>query len=261
MSERPELADEIRDETIHIGKMLRAIKTLKYFDKYEKGNKIYFNQYWEERLDSNSAIEYANIVNVEDTLWTLEYYLNHVIVTSAQYSAFYPYRKNGAFVTYVGKGLTRKKTYYKKDEIEKVTYYYSNGIVHYEYKMKVESKDDWNTVKSKTYSIVNDSTGKNLLSDTGSGEEIVIDRTGLTIHNVFHNNKLLETYRIVGDNKVYQICDVNNEFKIKSLQSKLSSYLPATKFAKTTACNAQGNLFISLLIDPSGYVKSFKVLN
>jgi len=243
--------------------LFSIIKTTEYYHNYKNSEMIMYDQYWQEINDPANMQYHAKVINKVDSTWTLEYYKDSEKLYSAQYISFYPNKKNGDFIAYYPNGKKRKTILYADDKPLEVQTFYETGILksHAKYiDIKNESTQKMNY--TTYYRVFNDSLGKNLLNKNGIA--IIKQHDPFTKNNytsVFDKNELKSLYRIRDKDTIYQQVDRNNAFKISRIKTSFVRYTDLIKFKDAAQENAQGTILVSLLINDSGFVEEYTVLN
>lgn len=256
----PHLRNKIEDYSLGLTDMMALIKTAEYHHKFEKKEKVYFDEYWQETRDKESSTFQANIVNKEDSIWSLEYYRNDKKLYFAQYSLFYPFLKNGDFISFFDSGRIRKASRYKNNNLIRVETSYEDGARHHTTVIKMKTQNE--TGKPEIVRYMTDSSASVHMDHKGNYKEIYKDPiSSRTIINVFQHAKLIESYRLIGQEKVFQVSDPNYNLQTQRLQKKLDSFFKGEYFTNLTRESVEGIVLISVTIDENGYPEDYKVLN
>lgn len=258
----PTINSRLESKEFDSSSLLTLIKMGEYYEKYQKRENIYFDKFWQDTRVPADKKFHAEILNVKDSVWTVEYFNENIKLYKVNHVSFLPNRIHGKLIAYYDNGKKRKESIYESGKLIKVITYYRNGTVHYNYDL-IEINENGKAQILPLYTVVNDSLGKNIIAKTNSGiEEFYDSETGNFATNYFEQNRLKYSFRKDGDRKVYQLYDKDFNFKMKNFGSKLTTFLLEDKeeFFDNQA-DLTGMYFIYLLIDESGYVEEFKLLN
>ena len=238
--------------------MYSLIKMAEYHYKYNHGETIFFNKYWGEVSNKESAVYTGKVVNVEDSIWTVNYFQGNTKLYSAQYSSFYPMRKNGFFKSFYENGAVRKETTFKNDEKKLVQTFDSLGNNQYVYSY-YEVDQGYEIDTYRIYSKISNLDGLNL---SGLQNERVIDQISKRhITNNYKDGIKVESYIGSESDKVYQNVDLNNLIKFKGFNSFLNDYLSDEEFHDVIMADAEGYLLVACMVDEKGFVENYKLLN
>jgi hypothetical protein len=89
------------------------IKMMEYHEKFLNKKPIYYNQYWQETTKPKNAKFKAFITDRSNDRWTLSYFQNDTLLYKANYTSFFPHKKEGEFIAYYANGKTRQTNFYK----------------------------------------------------------------------------------------------------------------------------------------------------
>ena len=244
--------------------VISLIKTAEYQYNYIHGKPIYFDKYWEETRDKEKATYQALITSKTDSTWTMAYFKDSVKLSEVDYRCFYPNKKYGFARFYFPNGQIRQECQYASNHLEQVKTYDINGVLKRSYRCdSVISNTSKGTAELKiTYSTVIDSLGVNLI-DSLNDFEVTINDTISKQKYIQHfvNKELIQSFTVINGQKVYQITDPNYSIKTKSLQGTFRSFKQGKDFDLAVADNAQGTILVALVVDPTGAVVDFKILN
>lgn len=255
----PYLLAQIEDEELDENDMMTLIKTSEYFDKFNNKEVIKLDRYWQETNKQEHTKFTAKIISVEDSVWTLDYYAGDTKLATAQYTSFYPYRKDGMFKWYFASGSERKSVLYKNDNPKAVKLYAENGQLLQHYKRVKNEVEDKNQI---VYLAYNDNQGNSLLDDSGTGiatiEDQVFDRQ---IVKEIKNFKIQKSYIKKGSKIIHQLTDSKLKFKFRPLEKRFNLHSAEVDLEDAAEYNVQGVILIYLEIGTDGYASNFKVLN
>ncbi|MEZ5082234.1 MAG: hypothetical protein R2750_02090 [Bacteroidales bacterium] len=241
--------------------MMTLIKMAEYQYNFLNNRPIYFDNSWQEVKDMNRAMYKAIIIEKVDSIWTIEYSTNNNVLFKVDYSSFYPSRKNGLFKSYFTDGRLRKEAIYLNDTLKNVKTYSHTGILKYEYNLAFTEINGDISIE-RTFVQINDSDGKNLMESQREFEIEIYDSVmKRTYVRSFQDGKLVQSFVSQEKNVVYQNCDPNYDFKIKSLQKKINLYLEDRKYEQAISDNAQGIVLIHVTINEKGYVVDHRIFN
>lgn len=276
----PQLKLKIESEKYTVKNLLSMLKTAEYYEKHKNNKIIYFDTYWEELNTAKNANYSAKISNIKDSILTLQYFHDQTKLYEINYSSFYPNIKDGLFTSFYKNGNIQKTIYYKNNKPEDVKIFKQNSLLieHRKYldqgkdsvRIKSLPRDRQSQEKKYTYtdkpSKINfiffpDKNGNNIVKPNGSFTHNFKDSlTGYNYSNKYKEHKLVESYRLKGKDTIYQVVE-EEKFITFSLQEKLNYYKSDHNFSNALKVNAEGTAFISVIINPKGYVIKATVLN
>lgn len=267
----PYLAEKIKNKEFGKNNIVTLIKTAEYYEKYNSGQKIlYFDKYWHTIDKKEEAYYYAKMVNLEDSLWTLDYFHNDKKIYTIQYSHFFPHTKQGIFTAYYENGKVRQKIIYDNNKAQNITTYFMNGKQHTEYRIKRIKKayEQTEIYNIAIYSSVQDSTGKELLDSEGVGIEIFTDEvSGSSIVNQYEKKQLVKSYSIIDGEKIYRVAYPLFEQYVMSVQKKFKRFLDKNLFYRDGKLdpaneeNVRGTILCLTRVNEKGKVISMRPLN
>lgn len=257
----PHLSDKISSGDYEFKDLLSIIKMAAYYHKYKNSESILFDKYWQEIRDKDKAVYSAKIVNQTDSIWTFEYYKDAVKIYQANYSSFYPNKKNGDFISYYPNGSQRQIISYENNRPTEVKIYDDKGVFNTNYQL-IENKVGNKTYIDVKYLLVNDASGNNIIKQNNKSTLKVFDGISkVSYTSKFRNDELYSYYRLKNSDTVFQITNPDYDFNIESLQTKFDSFMAEKKYDDALSENAQGIILVSLLIDDNGYAKEARILN
>jgi hypothetical protein len=172
----PVLKDKIISGDYTKDDIMSMIKTSEYFEKYQNDELIYFGTYWQEVKDPGKAKYLAHITNLDDTIWTFLYFRDSTKLYKVDYTSFYPNTRDGEFISYYPNGNEREIILYKEDIPAKVWVFNEPGELEYQYQfLETNEKPDLDGETHIVYSSVMDSSGINLVDQSGTFEQKVYD--------------------------------------------------------------------------------------
>ncbi len=242
--------------------MMEMIKTAEYYHKYQNGEAIYFDKYWNETHKQNKAKYTANIISLEDTIWTLDYHQNDTLLYTVQYSSFYPNVKDGLFIAYYPNGNPRKKIYYENNKPEFISTFYENG--QDKFKMYTDVAEIRNPKYEFAYFY--DENGIDKLTETNEQALKIEDKIqNRTINFLFKDKKLEQsTIKQSEEAYVYQNCSpFYNDFFIRNVEKLQKKFDMEMQFKLLEAYDegAQGTILVAVDINEKGKIQGHKLLN
>ncbi len=261
----PYLKEKIKSEQYKNKDIFSMIKMAEYFEKFKNSKPILYDKYWQETNDNDKSEYSARITEKQDSIWTFDYYKGDKKLYSANYSSFFPNTKNGDFICYFPDEQIRQILKYEKNEVKEVKLFYENGTLKTHYKI-AKRKSKYSTVKDvevKYHIVVADSLGNNIIKNDIKKTSIqeFDEFINETYTNIYKNNKLFSSYRLVDSDTVFQITDKTFKYKMNSLKRRFSNFMSDKNYDKALSVNAQGTILISLVIDENGYAIENSRLN
>ncbi|WP_422359201.1 hypothetical protein [Reichenbachiella sp.] len=254
----PVLKSKIMEREWDYENMYSLIKMAEYHYKYNNGDTIHFNEYWGEVRNMEVAVYTGKVINIEDSIWTVNYYKGNSKLYSAQYSSFYPMRKNGFFKSFYENGVLRKETIFKNDQKQTVRTFDSLGVNQCVYTYH-EVEQGYDIDAYFKYSKTSNSEDQYL---SGSRTEIVKDQiSNRRITNTYKEGIKIESFSGSESDKVYQSVDLNNLTKFKGFNSMLKDHLSNKEFYDVIKADAEGYLLVHCIVDEKGFVETYKLLN
>jgi hypothetical protein len=227
--------------------ILAIIKLLKYEQHKLQNKKLYYNSNWDEVDKCSDATCYGEVKSINDSLFHMKYYnLDNSPVYEGYYSSFYPHNKNGIFTWYNPEGKVRKTIKYENNKLIKVQIFYSNGRLHYDYRIR-NDKFHYNQVYTNE--------GKALLDINGQGKEEFFD--SLEHRKVFFSysdNLLKEAFYYDTANRQIFLA-LSNNASPTGIKLKSDVYPE-----KSVADFVQGTVLVKCTIWPSGYLMNYKIV-
>jgi len=237
------------------------IKIADYYHRYQNGQPIYFDTYWQELTGQNNS-EYLSIIDLkEDSIWTMSYFHDDIKIYEGNYSSLFPNIKNGEFITYYSNGNQRSKTYYENNELKENKVFYPNGKLKYDYNIIVDYGSK-NKIDRILYTRAFSPDGEDLINN-GLSRFIEKDtiKAGYEYHTFFRDQKVHSAFRMLEKDTVYLLTDPEFNFKLTSLQNEFTKFMYEVNIDIALSENAQGTILVSLVIDPKGKVIDFRILN
>ncbi len=257
----PALKEKIESEVLGYENMMTLIKMTEYYDHYQRNEPLYFNAHWQEVAPTDEWVYRAHVTQLEDSTWTIEYDKNDIKICSGQFSSLYPNKKEGLFVNYYPDGTGRDLSIYENNELVTASTFHPNGVLHYEYEV-ISTFNGFEEIKFIDYLEAKTDKNQTLSKMEGKWSETFEDPiTGNTFINEFDGPELRRAYRMDGDRKIYQLTDPYYKLKFNALQTKLSNYVQGMEWREAAQDQAQGTLFIAVIIDEKGTVDAYKLLN
>ncbi len=257
----PYLEDKLKSKEYGFDDIMSLMKMTGYIESYNAKIPIYYDKYWQETKEKKRAVYFAKISAIKDSVWTLDYYKDKTKLYQGNYTSFYPNVKTGDFTAYYPDGSVRQITTYLDDKPKEVKSYRENGDLdkHYKYVERHTIKGAYQAIE---YVTVNDASGKNIIDE--------YDRTAIVIHdaidsldytNEYENYRLVSSYRLKGKDTIYKIVDRTYDIKLGSLQRKFNSFMEGKDFNTALSENAQGIIFVNVVLSPKGTVIKAVILN
>lgn len=274
------LKTKITSGEYDIENLMSMIKTAEYYEKHNNNTPVYFDKYWQETNNLNNHEFKANITEVKDSIFTFQYFQKDKKLFEISYSSFYPNIKNGEFLSYSDIGKLQKKIIYTDNEPQDVKIY-KKDLLHKHYKYVEQEKDsvpvnthprDRNKRRKKKYRYIDtppkmkiirlvDFQNENVVNDSGNFTYQVKDSVSGNLYtNTYKKGLLKKSYRLKDKDTIYQLSK-EKSFDLFKLQTKLSDFKDSIDFSNSRLENAQGTVFISIIMNKKGQVESFKIFN
>ena len=259
----PYIKKQILSGKIKAESMISAIKYAEYEYKHKNSEPILYDQYWQETRNINNAIYHANITNIQDSIWTIDYYQDSVKLYTINYSSFYPNVKDGEFKAFYPDGIKRKCIRYKNNKIKQVKSYNTLGQLTDSYQYYKTKRDTFSPyVTTIKYDSIVDSNNNTIPLLDSCKTIIRSDKyRDLEYIQVYKDKKLEASYRIHKGDTIYQITNPNFKFKTKTLQKNLEYFLSNKNYEEALSVNAQGIILASIIINKKGRMVDCKLLN
>ena len=245
----PSIRTKVESNKFKFKDMFGLIKMAEYHYKYQNNQPIYFNHYWQETKQEDLKEFTAKITQVVDGKWTIEYHKDNQKLYSAQYSSFYPFVKDGAFIAYHSTGGIRQVILFTENKPQDVKTYAKDGtlIKHYKYRY---TKNSYTDKDEKTVKFL--TVNKNPSSNEDHNQQLL---------QTIEDKTLTSSYYTSGLDTIHQITDLNHFLNIKPLRKRFESFTLNRSYPKAIHENAQGTILVSLIMNPKGYIVSAKPLN
>ncbi len=242
-----ELQKGIESEKYTLDDIPQMIKLLKYKSKFDKGEKLYLNEYGDEVEEGESYTKYGVIKSVKDSLFYIKYYFKDgTPLCEGGFTSFYPHRKYGPFIWYYPNGKKRKAVNYRDNKPVQVETFFPTGLARHKY-IFVDEKPHFVEVL--------DANGEQLLDEYGRGKEVFQDLTldrEITYEYKFHR-VVKSYYENAEQQKIYQLCEQNA--KIKSVIITRGEIKEKKIFTENAIQkNAHGLGLVRCVISPKGKV-------
>ena len=260
----PSIKERIEKKEFSYNDLKALIKMSEYYEKYLKKEPIYFDDRWTEVENEYKAAFSVNILSVEDSVWSLEYFKGKNLLYKGEVTRLMPLRFHNEFTSYYENGNIRKKTIYKNGHVSKVTTYYPDGKKHYNYN-ELEVKRNVNgkriTKKMRTYNLVNDLEGNNIIALDNKGTENYKDeKSGHIYTNYFQLGQLQYAYREGFNGKIYSLSNIEFDFKSNRLNSFISN-IDMSYYLDEIEKPVQDILLVRVIINEEGKIDSYSFLN
>lgn len=259
----PSLKEKILSGKYNSSNMLSMIKIAEYCSKYEHSEPIYYDAYWQETRDKEGAEYRAIVTGKNGPNLTLEFYDDSVKLYRGTFYSFYPFEKTDDFIAYYPNGGIRQTISYLNNKAIQYTNYDQSGRLVTRYR-PIEEQDD---ISGKTtvyyeYLEANDSLGNNILNPNGLSKQTIYDRlSGITYTSEYYKKYLNCSYRLSGNDTVFQVINPKYNPRIASIQKKFTRYASFYTYDNALSVNAQGMILVSLLVDSKGHVLERKLLS
>ena len=248
----PYLRQKIEDKTYKKADLPAIIEFLKHKKCFDEKGRIYFDSNWNEIANKSMALYYAMVDSVEDLSFYLSYYNKAGLkIYEGKVTSFYPHQREGDYTFYDLNGKKRKVISYDNNNWEKTFIYHPNGIVQYAIKPK-DGKD--------YYRYVFKPNETPLLNGTGYGSDVVFDSLNQRkVYRSFENYRLVNSYYLEGNEKVFQLCDKNVKIKnFNRTKKQINEY--ETYPDKCVLDNVQGIVLAKLIIDKDGNMRTLEII-
>lgn len=275
----PQIKKKIEAESLTIKDIPNIIQMSIYNDKLIHKTPIFFDPYWQELPSKEKSSYKAFVTNKTDSIYTIEYYSNNSKIYKINYSSFYPKIKNGEFMSFFKNGNTRRIIKYRNDSIKSVKIFNEDEklIKNYIYtKTPKESIKKNGAIRSSRYGnnpfiknlpyiktsiLLLDDKGNNIVTKVGQFSISEKDsNTNQTYTDLYSNNKKIKSYKLINNDTIFQTIK-QGTINLITLQTKLNYALEEKKFPQALKDNAQGTIFLSVLINPKGHVEQCSALN
>ncbi|BDD11594.1 hypothetical protein FUAX_40260 (plasmid) [Fulvitalea axinellae] len=271
---------------VEIGKItqtdfLTIIRYLKYKDKFERKEPIYFNKYWNETNKKDKATYYAELSMPDAIHWLLRYHdMNGKFLYGEQVDIYGNKMESSHFKSLYPSGVCRKASVFEAKKLQEVKLFDEQGKIHTKYSVSLADTDTIGTWSDKkkdvalNYTYLIDENGKELVFEKFTSRSFYDPIRKLTFHQEFKRGKLEKTYYVEeGGRKVYLACGRPSKFKVLRLSRVFSDrfYIPGkqsikkaskidTVMVSAIADGAKQTGLVWMKISESGIVESWKLL-
>lgn len=259
----PGVKDGIINNKFKNDDWLSLIKLSSYYDHYRKNKVLYFTKYW-KNVQPGKPYQYtAKFTECNDSTWKLVYYYGQQRLYEISYLSMFPQILNGEFNAYFPNGQLRLNIMFDNNLPVTTVYCTEDGKVNLIYTS--ERANGYNKTKVRfknTYKWIGDSLGNNLIG--GSGDFLLPAfnvRLQKTYTHQFEDSILVSSYRISGQDTVYQICDPTFLFATNDLNEKFQAYFNSEKVKSRLSEDLLGVVFVTLEIGADRKLKGFTRLN
>ena len=236
---------------------LKSVKELQYLNKLKNDERFYYSKTWQPLKNKKDAFYSSKVVAKKDSIYSVVYYdKNQVKLYNVNYSSFNPNIKTGALNIY-NNGVLSEKRIYSDDTLKSLSKYLKNGELNFKYNCSKTSKNKLSKAVFSTITTKEDEIINSPINGTFS-----IKETGKNIKYVFKNNKIINSYYEIDDNKYYFFNDDNNVITDR-LKNGLIQFLELyngfniVKFEN----NLEGTILLDITTDRKGKAVSYKILN
>lgn len=240
----------------------RIIKIADYYKTYSEGS-IWFNQYWEETNNSTNVKYSSKVVDLVDSLWTIDYYKGNQKIYQVKYVSLFPHIKTGDFLMYFPNGKIRKKVSFIENEPKKVEHYSQTGTLlkKYSYK-KVPTLTNTENRYDVIFEEINNPDGTKLYKGEKEAEIVFYDEISKKeFQTKIRNGKITYSAYQNSGKIVHQIPHHKYALKKTALRNSFSSFVELNKRSFTSNPYIKGTVLISLIIDSNGYAIQGDVLS
>ncbi len=240
-------------------KVYGLIKELEYLNKYRKGRELNFDTHWSEIKKTNSSGKTAKIIGISKNGWELHYYQEGKKVYEINYSSLFPHEREGLFKAFED-GKLVKEVKYSENEPQKVSIFHNESLLYEYFLAPIRNSYGDKIGKEVVYkSIYNQ--GEDLLANYINGVYNWTDPiTDLQYTYDIREGRLVSSYRLENDKKIYQITNADQKLKINKLQRDITVDINTEELQSTLIENAQGTVLVKVLINPDGKADNYKVL-
>lgn len=246
------IKQKVDSEELDSDDLYTIIKIAEYDYKFNNSEIIYLNRYLQEVEDQNDSKLSIKIIDKRDSIYTLNYFVDSKLLYQGNYSSFYPHRKNGEFITYYENGNVRNITEYQNNKLIISKEFNQNKTLHYSYSLE-QIESGFDKIIVKKFIEINDSLGTAIPEVNGLKSDSFNDlRNKSRVYRTFEKGRLIQTYSLNGNQKIYQIERDKYESKLNHIQSRLSKFLLEKKYPNAVKDNAIGIALIAFKVDESG---------
>lgn len=253
----PNLKSKIENSKMGEPDMMTLIKTAEYEHKYLNNESILFDDYWNE-TSNNKARKKAVIINKEDSVFTIEYYIDVKRYVRASVTSFYPNMYVGKLMVYNPDGTVRKQIDHADPDKVVSTIYSDDGTEQYEFFNDERTIGYDETKRIEKFNFVKSKDGSEAMQEVIKKE----NENDRIIHHFFKDSILVRSYEIDQGDTLFHVLDPDGKFNFKT--NKLSGRLDNVTFNDIESAiqeNAQGYALIRLVIDKKGKVYKYSLLN
>lgn len=257
----PFLSEKIKIGDFDDNNPRSLIKMADYYYRYQNGQPIYLDKYWQELTGEKNSMYKSSIDNKEDSIWTISYFHDDIKIYQGNYSSFFPNLRDGVFISYYSNGNERSRTYYKNNKQKENKLFYPNGKLKYHYNIIGDSTSKKN-INRVLYTTALSPDGEELINN-GLSRYIEKDtiKAGYEYQTFFRDKKIHSVFRMMKKDTVYLLTDPEYNFKLNSLQDKFTRFMGEMNIDEALSENAQGTVLVSFVIDPKGNVLDYRILN
>lgn len=169
------------------------IKMSKYRYAAQNGKRIYFSVDWKENFsfDSSRHHYFAHVKSVKDTTFEIEYYHKNGLLLMREFVSRLGEEKLPILAEYFyPNGKIRKKGSFEKGKLVLVSFYHTNGNLHYQMDPKKPNRP-FKEVVSAEGKLVLDDKGNGVENhyDSISNREIVIEFKRWQVENAYYTDE------------------------------------------------------------------------
>ena len=225
------LKRKIEDKSLNSDDTFTLIKSAEFYFKYQQGLSIYFDQFWNETTEELSFYQ-AKIRSLKrDSIWTIDYEKEGKPTYRARFYSLFPFKRQGEFEKIGPRGFPTEISLYEKNSLKRKTINGPNGEVLSQFSL-VHDEDDRNDPYKVTYEVIGNESADNLIQ-SGKWTHQINTSKGEVVQQYEHN-RLINAYRIVDGQKIYQTLDPNYDYNLKKLQKSLNYHFSEKELPKTT---------------------------
>ncbi len=275
----PELKTEIESKILVLTDLKGFIKVSSYYYKMENDIPIYVNKFWKLTRSKSNARYYAKIESKKDSIWTLNFYDQDGLRFQTKYKSLNPTKKL-LTNSYYKNGVIKGQLSYEADEVKKYQFFNTEGNYITQYRL-FEVADEY-TFKREyvtSYDYLANEQGYTIIDVHRDTMQSIENRIGgVVYYQTYKKDRLLESYKIVNDVKVYQAVKSSYEIKLNPLEKKVARFKKSSykdkqvqgssaqksinwDFDNAKLISAKGIVMVTLQMDPSGKVVAYKILN
>ncbi|MBX2917348.1 MAG: energy transducer TonB [Cyclobacteriaceae bacterium] len=249
------LKNKILDGKYKFEDLDKLINWLRFAELTKNRSVVYYNSSWEE-VPRQQSKYYSISESVIDSLIHMSFYSSdRRKLFEGGFVSFYPNKRVGEFIYYDINGKIVSKTVFEENKAKRVMEYFPNGQLRREY--IIENNEP-------IFKEINDSNGKNLISSSGTAQEVLFD----TIRNreityEYFQNRISKVYFNSDDGKrIYQLAPKN--IKLKSYEFLQTKFIENNRdlydSVKTFTEKIEGYVFVKCIVDPAGNITSASIV-